>query len=80
MNFLSFIILLVVILIISVKQVIEYQRGVMFTMGKFSGVKKPGWRLVIPIFQKMVKVDMRVKAVDVPDQKSYYERQYFRER
>ena len=70
MNPLSFIILLVVILIISVKQVIEYQRGVMFTMGKFSGVKKPGWRLVIPIFQRMVKVDMRVKAVDVPDQKA----------
>lgn len=70
MDFLSFIIFLVVILVISLKQVNEYQRGVMFTMGRFSGIKKPGWRLVIPIFQKMVKVDMRVKAVDVPDQKA----------
>lgn len=42
----------------------------MFTMGRFTGIKEPGWRLVIPIFQSMAKVDMRVKAVDVPDQKA----------
>lgn len=70
MSFFGVITFLVAILIISVKQVIEYQRGVMFTMGKFSGVKEPGWRIVIPIFQRMVKVDMRIKAVDVPDQKA----------
>jgi regulator of protease activity HflC (stomatin/prohibitin superfamily) len=37
-------------------------------MGKYTGIKKAGWRLVIPIFQQMKKVDLRVKAVDVPDQ------------
>lgn len=37
-------------------------------MGKFTGIRQPGWRIVIPIFQKMFKVDMRVKAVDVPSQ------------
>jgi regulator of protease activity HflC (stomatin/prohibitin superfamily) len=37
-------------------------------MGRFTGVKGPGWRIVLPIFQQMRKVDMRIKAVDVPDQ------------
>lgn len=65
------IIIVAVILILSfLKQVNEYERGVMFTMGRFTGTKRPGWRLVIPIFQQLRKVDMRVKAVDVPDQKT----------
>ena len=42
----------------------------MFTLGKFSKVKKPGWRIVIPIFQSMRKIDMRVRTVDVPTQES----------
>jgi len=58
----------VFILLISIKQINQYQRGVKFTIGKFSGIMEPGWRLVIPIFQSYQKVDMRVKAVDVPDQ------------
>jgi len=37
-------------------------------MGKFTGIKKPGWRIIIPIFQSMRKVDIRTKVVDVPDQ------------
>lgn len=56
------------ILLISVKQINQYQRGVRFTIGKFSGIMEPGWRLVFPVFQSYQKVDMRVKAVDVPDQ------------
>jgi regulator of protease activity HflC (stomatin/prohibitin superfamily) len=39
-------------------------------MGRYTGAMQPGWRLVIPIFQSYKKVDMRVKAVDVPDQKA----------
>jgi len=39
-------------------------------MGRYSGTKNPGWRLVIPIFQRMIRIDIRVKAVDVPDQKA----------
>ncbi|MEZ4200751.1 MAG: slipin family protein [Candidatus Paceibacterota bacterium] len=38
-------------------------------MGKYTGIRNPGWSIVVPIFQRMIKVDMRVKAVDVPDQK-----------
>lgn len=58
------------ICLISLRQINQYQRGVMFTLGKFTGIKQPGWRLVIPIFQAMSKVDIRTKAVDVPDQEA----------
>lgn len=61
-------IVLVVLFLASLRQVNEYERGVMFTMGRFTGTKSAGWRLVVPIFQQMKKVDLRVKAVDVPDQ------------
>jgi regulator of protease activity HflC (stomatin/prohibitin superfamily) len=58
------------LLISSVRQINQYERGVCFTMGRFTKLKNPGWRLVIPIFQSMPKVDLRVKAVDVPDQEA----------
>jgi len=48
----------------------QYERGVVFTMGRYSYVMQPGWRLLIPIFQSFRKVDIRIKAVDVPDQKA----------
>ena len=64
------IVFLVVLFLSSLKQINEYQRGVVFTMGRFTGVKNPGWRLIIPVFQQIRKVDIRVKAVDVPDQKA----------
>ncbi len=59
-----------IILLISIRQINEYERGVQFSLGKFSKVKSAGWRLVIPIFQSMTKVDLRVRAVDVPSQES----------
>jgi len=63
-------IIAVFILLISLKQINQYERGVKFTMGRFVGVIEPGWRIIIPVFQSIKKVDMRVKAVDVPDQKA----------
>lgn len=60
----------IVIVLVSIRQVNQYQRGLRFTLGKFTGIMEPGWRLVFPIFQSSRKVDMRVKAVDVPDQKA----------
>ena len=56
------------IVIISIRQVNQYERGVKFTFGKFTGMMEPGWRLVWPIIQGYRRVDIRVKAVDVPDQ------------
>ncbi len=57
-----------VLVIISIRQVNQYERGIKFTFGKFTGVMEPGWRLVWPIVQSSQKVDVRTKAVDVPDQ------------
>jgi regulator of protease activity HflC (stomatin/prohibitin superfamily) len=65
--FLPFIIIFLIFLI---RQINQYERGVMFTMGRFSGIKNPGWRIVIPIFQRMTKIDIRTKVVDVPDQEA----------
>ncbi len=71
MNFLGPVISIVIVLLLtSIRQINQYQRGVMFTLGKYTGTKEPGWRLVVPVFQYMKKVDMRVKAVDVPDQEA----------
>ncbi|HDZ86055.1 MAG TPA: slipin family protein, partial [Candidatus Moranbacteria bacterium] len=64
------IIIAVFIILISIKQINQYQKGVRFTLGKFTGIMEPGWRLIIPIFQSYRKVDMRVRAVDVPDQEA----------
>jgi len=62
--------IIVFLFLISLKQINQYERGVKFTMGRYSGVMEPGWRIVIPVFQTYKNVDMRVKAVDVPDQKA----------
>lgn len=64
------IVVLIVIAVIILRQVNQYERGLLFTIGKFSKIVQPGWRVVIPIFQQLRKVDMRVKAVDVPEQKA----------
>jgi regulator of protease activity HflC (stomatin/prohibitin superfamily) len=50
------------------KIVTEYERGIRFTLGKFSGVMKPGLRIVFPVVQNWARVDIRIKAIDVPDQ------------
>ena len=65
-----FLVIIVALLLASLRQINQYQRGVLFTMGRFSQIMEPGWRLVIPVFQSFQKVDMRVKAVDVPDQRA----------
>jgi len=58
------------IVLISIKQITQYQRGLRFTFGKYSGLMNPGWRLIWPIIQFHKKVDLRVKAVDVPNQEA----------
>ncbi|MEK7182210.1 MAG: slipin family protein [Patescibacteria group bacterium] len=68
--FYFFILIIIVLLFLFIKQVNQYERGVMFKLGKYTGIKQPGWRLVVPIFQKIKIVDVRVKAVDVPEQKA----------
>ena len=67
----AMIILIVIILgiiLCSIKQVEEYERGILFTFGKFSRILNPGWNIVLPIVQSFKKVDVRTIAVDVPEQ------------
>jgi len=70
MNIIPAVIILIAIAVVVLRQVNQYERGILFTLGKFTRIVEPGWRIVVPVFQSMVKVDMRVKAVDVPDQKA----------
>ena len=56
------------IILISIRQISEYERGIKFRFGKFKKIMKPGWNLVLPIFESYKKVDIRTKAVDVPEQ------------
>lgn len=56
------------ILLTSIRQVDEYQRGVLFQFGKFHKVLEPGWNLVLPIIQSFKKVDIRTRVTDVPEQ------------
>ena len=69
MEFTFTILIVVGILVLgSIKQISEYERGIKFTCGKFSGVMTPGWKIVLPIFQSFKKIDIRTKVIDVPEQ------------
>jgi len=52
----------------SVKVLPEYQRGVVLTLGRYTGTKGPGLVILIPIVQRMMRVDLRVNVMDVPPQ------------
>jgi regulator of protease activity HflC (stomatin/prohibitin superfamily) len=65
-----FLTIVLFIILISIKQVNQYERGIRFTLGKYSGTMAPGWRMVWPVIQSYRKIDMRVKAVDVPSQEA----------
>lgn len=64
------VITVIVLILICIRQVDQYERGIVLTMGKYSRTWAPGWHVLIPIFQRMIKVDIRVKAVDVPNQEA----------
>lgn len=59
---------LVILLFAGLKVVNEYERGVRFTLGTYTGIISPGLKFIFPIIQTWERVDMRVKAVDVPEQ------------
>ena len=66
--FIFIIVVLLIVVLRSIVQVNEYERGIKFHKGKFLKIMEPGWRLVLPIFQSYKKVDIRTKVVDVPEQ------------
>jgi regulator of protease activity HflC (stomatin/prohibitin superfamily) len=59
---------IIAFLAMSVRVLREYQRGVVFTLGRYTGVKGPGLIILIPFIQQMVKVDLRIIVLDVPTQ------------
>jgi regulator of protease activity HflC (stomatin/prohibitin superfamily) len=64
------IILLIIIVVAAVKVVQEYERGVIFRLGRLQGAKGPGIFLIIPLVDRMVKVDLRVITLDIPTQEA----------
>ncbi len=62
--------IVIFLILISIKQINQYQKGVKFKLGKYIGLMEPGWRLVWPVINSYQKVDLRVKAVDVPNQEA----------
>ncbi|MBP6921545.1 slipin family protein [Candidatus Gracilibacteria bacterium] len=61
---------LVVLLAMSIRIINQYEKGVIFTLGKYSRIAEPGLRFIIPFIQTCTKVDMRERAVDVPSQEA----------
>ena len=62
--------IIVFILLCSIKQINEYERGIKFRLGKFKSIMNPGWKIVLPIIESYRKVDIRTKVVDVPEQEA----------
>ena len=68
--FFVFVFIGLVILVAAIKIVQEYERGVVFRLGRFVGVRGPGLILLFPFVERMVKVDLRVVTLDVPSQEA----------
>lgn len=62
--------ILVILFLSSIKQINEYERGIKFRFGKFNKIMNPGWNIVLPIINSYKKIDVRTKAVDVPEQEA----------
>ena len=60
--------ILLMIIISSIRQINEYEKGILFEFGKFKKIMNSGWHVVLPIIQTYQKIDVRTKAVDVPEQ------------
>ena len=67
-SFYIFVVLIVMFFASAIRILREYERGVVFTLGRFWKVKGPGFIIVIPLIQQMVRVDLRTVVMDVPSQ------------
>jgi regulator of protease activity HflC (stomatin/prohibitin superfamily) len=63
-----FLVVILVFLAYSLRVMREYERGVVYTLGRYTGAKGPGLVILVPIVQQMVRVDLRVRTIDVPSQ------------
>jgi regulator of protease activity HflC (stomatin/prohibitin superfamily) len=64
----ALVVALLVLIPRAVQLIYQYERGVVFTLGKFSGIREPGMTFLIPIFQSLRRVDMRIKTAEIPRQ------------
>jgi len=64
----SVIIIGIILILMSLRQVNEFERGIKFTFGKFDSMVNPGWNIIFPIVQSITKMDIRTKVVEEPDQ------------
>jgi regulator of protease activity HflC (stomatin/prohibitin superfamily) len=68
----AFIIILIIVVVLyilsGIKVINQYERGVILTLGRYTGMLNPGLRVVIPVFQQVMKVDIRSTPIDVPKQ------------
>jgi regulator of protease activity HflC (stomatin/prohibitin superfamily) len=62
------VVIVLFLLIKGLRLLYQYERGVVFTLGRFSHIKEPGLNWIIPIIQTMRKIDMRIKTADIPRQ------------
>lgn len=69
MEFTVFLIIAIGIFILSgIKVVNQYERGVVLTLGRYTGIRQPGLRVVVPVLQRLIRVDVRSTPIDVPKQ------------
>ena len=66
--YIPFIVIIIIIVLCSIRQINQYERGILFKRGKYSRILNPGWHVILPIFESCQKVDIRTRAVDVPEQ------------
>lgn len=60
--------IVVIIILSGIKIIDQYERGVVLTLGSFTGVFNPGLKIVIPIIQRLIRVDLRITTADIPQQ------------
>lgn len=64
-----FLIVAAIVFVLSgIKVINQYERGVVLTLGRYTGIREPGLRIVVPVFQKLMRVDIRSLPIDVPKQ------------
>src|SRR5437667_5601220 len=71
LDYIAYLVLAVIVIMFftsAIRILREYKRGVVFTLGRFTGVKGPGLILLVPFVQQMVRVDLRIMVLDVPTQ------------
>ncbi len=61
-------IIIILFIISGLKVINQYERGVILTLGRFSGLCDPGLRIVVPVFQRLIRVDIRTNTIDIPKQ------------